>query len=61
MIVVTAFADQDVAVLGLGRSGRTTALALMAGGARVHAWDDDAAQRDAADAAGIPLTDPGDA
>ncbi len=58
MIVVTAFADQDVAVLGLGRSGRATALALMAGGTRVHAWDDDAARREAAEVAGIPLTDP---
>lgn len=58
MIVVTAFADRDVAILGLGRSGRTAALALAAGGARVHAWDDDASRREAADVAGIPLSDP---
>ncbi len=58
MIVVTAFADRDVAILGLGRSGLATALALDAGGARVHAWDDDAIRRETAGAAGIPLADP---
>lgn len=58
MIVVTALADREVAVLGLGRSGQASALALMAGGARVHAWDDDAARRAAAEIAGLPLTDP---
>ena len=58
MIVITAFADRDVAILGLGRSGLATALALEAGGARVHAWDDDAIQLETARASGIPLADP---
>lgn len=37
---VTCFAGQKVAVLGLGRSGHSAALALQLGGAEVLAWDD---------------------
>jgi len=44
-------------VLGLGRSGLATARALAASGARVLAWDDDAAKRAEAEAAGIALGD----
>lgn len=47
MIPVTSFADCDVGVFGLARSGLATVRALRAGGARVYAWD----QRDAANAA----------
>ena len=52
------FAGEQVAVLGLGRSGRITAQALAAGGAQVLAWDDDARARAAAHDAGISLADP---
>ena len=57
MIRVTTFAGRRVAVFGLGASGNATALALMAGGADVAAWDDGAASREAAAKAGIPLVD----
>jgi UDP-N-acetylmuramoylalanine--D-glutamate ligase len=57
MIDLGVMAGSTVAVLGLGRSGRAAAAALLAGGARVLAWDDSAAARDAARAADIPLVD----
>ncbi|APO86324.1 UDP-N-acetylmuramoyl-L-alanine--D-glutamate ligase [Marivivens sp. JLT3646] len=57
MIPVLGFEDQTVAVLGLGRSGRATAAALNAGGARAVAWDDNPAAREAAEAEGIELRD----
>jgi UDP-N-acetylmuramoylalanine--D-glutamate ligase len=40
MIPVTTFRDRTVALFGLGGSGLATALALVAGGAKVLAWDD---------------------
>ena len=40
MIPVTTFKDKQVALFGLGGSGLATAQALVAGGARVTAWDD---------------------
>lgn len=40
MIAATTFKDKRVAVFGLGGSGLATAHALVAGGARVVAWDD---------------------
>ncbi len=52
MIPIGTFADQDVAVFGLGRSGISACRALAAGGARVHAWDDNEAGRAAARQAG---------
>jgi UDP-N-acetylmuramoylalanine--D-glutamate ligase len=57
MIPITTFSGLDVAVFGLGASGNATALALIAGGARVAAWDDSEAGRAGADKAGIPLVD----
>jgi len=57
MIPVTQFRNRDVAVFGLGRTGLSAARALMAGGARVHAWDDNEKTRAAAEAAGVTLTD----
>ena len=57
MIPVHTFQGRDVAVYGLGRSGLATCRALMAGGARVCAWDDNEAARKAAADAGIPLVD----
>jgi UDP-N-acetylmuramoylalanine--D-glutamate ligase len=46
-----------VAVLGLGKSGMATAVALKASGVDVAAWDDQAGGRDAAKAQGIDLVD----
>ena len=40
MIPVSTFKDRRVALFGLGGSGLATALALVAGGADVTAWDD---------------------
>jgi UDP-N-acetylmuramoylalanine--D-glutamate ligase len=40
MIVPTAFANQDVGVFGLARTGISAARGLIGGGARVYAWDD---------------------
>ena len=57
MIPITEYAGRDVAVFGLGRTGLSAAKALVAGGARVHAWDDNEASREAAEAAGITLSD----
>ena len=57
MVPVRTFEGKDVAVFGLGRSGISAARALMAGGARVCAWDDNEAARKAAEAAGVPLVD----
>ncbi|MFN3944394.1 MAG: UDP-N-acetylmuramoyl-L-alanine--D-glutamate ligase [Allosphingosinicella sp.] len=47
MIAARAFADRDYAVFGLARSGRATVAALLAGGARVMAWDENEAAREA--------------
>ncbi len=45
------------AVFGLARSGIATAKALLAGGADVACWDDNAASRATAAADGLPLVD----
>ncbi|USI73634.1 UDP-N-acetylmuramoyl-L-alanine--D-glutamate ligase [Sphingomonas morindae] len=61
MIRSPAFAGRHYAVLGLARSGLASVAALLAGGARVTAWDADAARRAApelADAPGLTLADP---
>jgi UDP-N-acetylmuramoylalanine--D-glutamate ligase len=57
MIDLFYMAGLKVAVLGLGRSGRAAARALLASGAEILAWDDQAKTRDAAAADGIPITD----
>src|SRR3990167_2258389 len=57
MIRISEYFARDVAVYGLGRTGRSAALALKAGGARVHAWDDNEETRAKAEAAGIALSD----
>ncbi len=57
MIRITTFAGRDVAVFGLGTSGNATVQALVEGGASVAAWDDSAAGREAAAAAGVPPVD----
>jgi UDP-N-acetylmuramoylalanine--D-glutamate ligase len=50
VIPIHAYAGQKVGVLGLSRTGLSTARALAAGGAEPLCWDDDEAKR--ADAAG---------
>ena len=45
MITARAFAGKHYAVLGLARSGLATVAALLASGAKVTAWDDDAGAR----------------
>ena len=57
MIPVTSFAGAEVAVFGLGTSGRSTCRALLAGGARVAAWDDGEAARTAGALDGISVID----
>lgn len=57
MIPVRAYEGKDVAVFGLGRTGIATARALMAGKARVFAWDDNEAARKTATEAGVPVAD----
>ena len=61
MIPVTTFAGKKVAVFGLGGSGLASASALLAGGADVVAFDDNAASVAKANAAGIPTADLRDA
>jgi len=57
MIPLHSLPDRPYAVLGLGRSGRTAALALLASGRTVWAWDDSDSARAAAAAEGIPIHD----
>ncbi len=57
MIDVYPFHGFPVAVLGLGKSGLPTALALAASGAEVWAWDDSEDRRAEARAAGVNLVD----
>jgi UDP-N-acetylmuramoylalanine--D-glutamate ligase len=52
MTPIDIFRGKNVALFGLGGSGLATADQLMAGGARVIAWDDNAAQVEKARAAG---------
>ena len=57
MIPVQGYANQKVAVLGLGRSGLATARALLAGGAEPLLWDDSPEGRAKAEAEGFICTD----
>ena len=57
MIRVTTFAGKKVAVFGLGGSGLASASALLAGGADVIGWDDDADVVAKATSAGVPTAD----
>lgn len=61
MIPVQGFDGQQVAVLGLGRSGLATARALAAGGAVPVVWDDSPRGREAAEAEGWEVRDLGKA
>ena len=61
MIAASTFAGKSLALFGLGGSGLATAQALVAGGARVSAWDDSPASREKAAAGGLSLFDLHDA
>jgi UDP-N-acetylmuramoylalanine--D-glutamate ligase len=55
MTPVETLRGQSVALFGLGGSGLSTARALVAGGAKVVAWDDSSAARERAAAVGVKL------
>ncbi|MFL5239148.1 MAG: UDP-N-acetylmuramoyl-L-alanine--D-glutamate ligase [Rhizomicrobium sp.] len=55
MIISHGFANEDVGVFGLARSGISAIRSLVAGGARIYAWDDGEASRDAAAEAGARM------
>ncbi|SFL01372.1 UDP-N-acetylmuramoyl-L-alanine--D-glutamate ligase [Methylorubrum salsuginis] len=57
MTPATTFAGRKVALFGLGGSGLATVRSLLAGGADVLAWDDNAASRDRARDQGIAVSD----
>lgn len=57
MIPATSFAGLKVALFGLGISGLATGRSLVEAGARVVAWDDGEAGREAARRAGLPVAD----
>lgn len=57
MIPVKGFDGQQVAVLGLGRSGLATARALRAGGAVPVCWDDNPTAREKAEVEGFETRD----
>jgi UDP-N-acetylmuramoylalanine--D-glutamate ligase len=57
VIPITTFAGKKVAVFGLGGSGIVSCSALLAGGADVIAFDDNADSVVKANAAGIPTAD----
>jgi UDP-N-acetylmuramoylalanine--D-glutamate ligase len=55
LIKADTFRDRTVAVFGLGRTGVSAALSLVAGGAIVWAWDDNRESREAAQQQGVTL------
>ena len=57
MIPVRGFEEKTVAVFGLARTGLAAARALVAGGAEVALWDENAERRATAEAEGFKLTD----
>lgn len=57
MIPITALKDKTVALFGLGGSGIATAKAILAGGARIVAWDDNPDSVARAQGAGIATGD----
>jgi len=58
MIPVPGYENQQIIVLGLGRSGLATARALLAGGAEPLLWDDSPEARATASAEGFTIHDP---
>jgi UDP-N-acetylmuramoylalanine--D-glutamate ligase len=56
MFAASTFKNKRVAIFGLARSGISCALAMMAGGAEVFAWDDSEPAVDKARAEGVTIT-----
>lgn len=56
-IVLNEYTGQEVAVVGLGKSGCSASTALASGGANVWAWDDSESGRDIAMSKNIPVRD----
>ena len=54
MIDVSAFCGDRIAIMGLGKTGLSVALALKNAGANIVAWDDNQSSRDYAETLGIP-------
>lgn len=57
MIVAQGYEGKKVAVLGLGRSGLSAGLSLLAGGAQALCWDDNESARTKAQAQGLEIVD----
>ena len=57
MIPLNHYRDDNVLVVGFGKSGQSAARALIAGGARVAVWDDDEAKRATAGSDGFEPVD----
>jgi UDP-N-acetylmuramoylalanine--D-glutamate ligase len=57
MMTIPSRAGTRLAIFGLGASGLASGRALVASGAKVSAWDDDARRRLAAAQIGVPLVD----
>jgi UDP-N-acetylmuramoylalanine--D-glutamate ligase len=57
MIPARSFANATCAVFGLGLTGTSAARALLEGGARVLAWDDQEISREKARQQGLPVED----
>ena len=57
MIQLSALLGQRIAVMGLGKTGLSTAMALKNAGAHVYAWDDNQPARDYAESLGIICTE----
>jgi UDP-N-acetylmuramoylalanine--D-glutamate ligase len=55
VIPARSFANCDVGVFGLARSGISSVVSLKAGGARVYAWDDSEAARAVAEREGATI------
>lgn len=57
-IDISLFDDRAVAVIGLSKSGLSTARALLKSGVTIECWDDSENARILAEAAGLPLVPP---
>ncbi len=55
MITASVYKGKKIAVFGLARTGLSAAKALLASGAQVLAWDDNAVMCDVAHAASVPV------
>lgn len=57
MISLSALLGQKIGVMGLGKTGLSTVMALKNAGAIVYAWDDNQSARDYAESLGIACSD----